>query len=138
MITKVNHIGIAVNDLDAAIKTVKDVFGLEVAGVEEVPSQKVKVAFVPVGDTRLEFLQPTADDSPVAKFLASRGEGMHHIALETDDILGDLKKAEEGGARLIDKEPRPGAHGTKVGFLHPKSTFGVLMELVEEAGEHRS
>ncbi|HHY44550.1 MAG TPA: methylmalonyl-CoA epimerase [Firmicutes bacterium] len=136
MIKKVNHIGIAVNDLDATMKAVKDIFGVEVAGVEEVPSQKVKVAFVPVGDTRLEFLEPTAEDSPIAKFLASRGEGMHHIALETDDVAGDLKKAEEGGARLIDREPRPGAHGTKVGFLHPKSTFGVLMELVEEAGEH--
>jgi len=136
MIKKVNHIGIAVNDLDATMKAVKDIFGVEVAGVEEVPSQKVKVAFVPVGDTRLEFLEPTAEDSPIAKFLASRGEGMHHIALETRDVAGDLKKAEEGGARLIDREPRPGAHGTKVGFLHPKSTFGVLMELVEEAGEH--
>ena len=136
MIKKVNHIGIAVNDLDATMKAVKDIFGVEVAGVEEVPSQKVKVAFVPVGDTRLEFLEPTAEDSPIARFLASRGEGMHHIALETDDVAGDLKKAEEGGARLIDREPRPGAHGTKVGFLHPKSTFGVLMELVEEAGEH--
>ncbi|HHY75218.1 MAG TPA: methylmalonyl-CoA epimerase [Firmicutes bacterium] len=138
MIKKVNHIGIAVSSLDAAMKIVKDVFGLEVTGVEEVPSQKVKVAFVPVGDTRLELLEPTAEDSPISKFLATRGEGMHHIALETDDVAGDLRKAEEAGARLIDKEPREGAHGTKVGFLHPKSTFGVLMELVEEPGEHKS
>lgn len=138
MVKKVNHIGIAVSSLDAAMKIVKDVFGLEVTGVEEVPSQKVKVAFVPVGDTRLELLEPTAEDSPISKFLATRGEGMHHIALETDDVAGDLRKAEEAGARLIDKEPREGAHGTKVGFLHPKSTFGVLMELVEEPGEHKS
>jgi methylmalonyl-CoA epimerase len=136
MITKVNHIGIAVSDLGSAVKTLKDVFGLEVAGYEEVESQKVKVAFVPLGDTRLELLQPTSEDSAVAKFLSSRGEGMHHIALETDSVAADLKKAEEGGARLIDKEPRPGAHGTMVGFVHPKSTFGVLLELLEETGKH--
>lgn len=135
MITKVNHIGIAVNDLDAALKTLKDVFGLEVQGIEEVASQKVKVGFVPVGETRIELLQPTCEDSSVAKFLAAKGEGMHHIAIQSDDVALALKKAEEGGARLIDKEPRPGAHGTMVGFVHPKSTFGTLIEIVQETGK---
>ncbi|HHW26895.1 MAG TPA: methylmalonyl-CoA epimerase [Firmicutes bacterium] len=136
MITKVNHLGIAVNSLEQAAKTLKDAFGLEVTKVEEVPSQKVRVAFVPVGDTRLELLEPTSEDSPVAKFLASRGEGLHHIALETGEISQALKDAEANGVRLIDKEPREGAHGTKVGFVHPKSTFGVLFELVQEDPNH--
>lgn len=127
-----DHIAIAVQDLDAALNTLKDVFGIVAAHVEEVPSQKVKVGFVPIGDTRLELVQPTAEDSATAKFIATRGEGLHHVALATDDVAAALKKAEEGGARLIDKEPRPGAHGTRVGFVHPKSTFGALIELVEE------
>lgn len=135
MINKVDHIAIAVSDLEAALKTLKDAFGVEAAHIEEVPSQKVKVGFVPLGGTRLELVQPTAEDSSTAKFMATRGEGLHHIALGTDDVAAALKKAEEGGARLIDKEPRPGAHGTKVGFVHPKSTFGTLIELVEE-GKH--
>jgi methylmalonyl-CoA/ethylmalonyl-CoA epimerase len=132
VITKVDHIAIAVSDLDAALKTLKDCFGIEAEHVEEVPSQKVKVGFVPLGDTRLELVQPTAEDSSTAKFIASRGEGLHHIALGTDDVTSALKKVEESGARLIDKEPRPGAHGTRVGFVHPKSTFGAMIELVEQ------
>ncbi|MGI6631931.1 MAG: methylmalonyl-CoA epimerase [Bacillota bacterium] len=136
MITKINHIGIAVNDLDSALKVLKDTFGVEAEGIEEVESQKVRVGFVPLGDTRIELLQPTSDDSAVAKFLAARGEGMHHIALQADDAAAALKKAEEGGARLIDKEPRPGAHGTMVGFIHPKSTFSTLIEVVQESEKH--
>lgn len=131
MIKKMDHIAIAVRDLDASLKTLKDVFGIEAAHVEEVASQKVKVAFIPLGDTRIELVQPTAEDSATAKFIATRGEGLHHIALGTDDVGGALKTAEDAGARLIDKEPRPGAHGTRVGFVHPKSTFGTLIELVE-------
>ncbi len=132
MITKVNHLGIAVRDLEEAIKTLKEAFGLDVSGVEEVPSQKVKIAFVPIGETRLELLEPTCEDSAVAKFLQSRGEGLHHVALETTDVAKGLKDAEDKGMRLIDKAPREGAHGTKVGFIHPKSTLGVLFELVQE------
>lgn len=135
MIEKVHHIGIAVQDLDAALRVLKEVFGVEAANVEEIPSLKVKVGFVPIGDTQLELVQPTALDSTTAKFIATRGEGLHHIALGTCDVTAALKKAEEGGAKLIDKEPRPGAHGTRIGFLHPKSTFGTLIELVEE-GKH--
>jgi methylmalonyl-CoA epimerase len=132
VITKVNHIGIAVNDIEAALEVLKGAFGVEAAGTEEVAAQKVRVAFIPLGDTRLELLQPTSEEASVARFLATRGEGMHHIALESDDVALDLRKAEESGARLIDGEPRPGAHGTKVGFIHPKSTFGTMFELVEE------
>jgi methylmalonyl-CoA/ethylmalonyl-CoA epimerase len=132
MITKVNHLGIAVRDLEQAAKTLKEAFGLDVSSVLEVSSQKVRVAFVPVGETRLELLEPTCEDSAVAKFLASKGEGLHHVALETTDVAKGLKDAEANGMRLIDKEPREGAHGTKVGFVHPKSTFGVLFELVQE------
>ena len=132
MIKKVHHIAIAVSDLDAALKTLKDCFGIEATSVEEVPSQKVKVGFVPLGDTRLELVQPTSEESTTAKFIATRGEGLHHIAFGTDDAAADLKKVETAGGRLIDKEPRPGAHGTMVGFVHPKSTFGTLIELVEE------
>ncbi len=135
MINKVDHIAIAVSDLDAALKTLKEAFGVGADHMEEVASQKVKVGFVPLGGTRLELVQPTAEDSATAKFIATRGEGLHHIALGTDDVAAALKKAEESGARLIDKEPRPGAHGTKVGFVHPKSTFGTMIELVEQ-GKH--
>ena len=131
MIKRVDHIAIAVADLDAALKTLKDLFGVEAVHIEEVPAQKVRVGFVPIGDTKLELVQPTSEDAGTAKFIATRGEGLHHIALGTDDVAGSLKKAEEGGARLIDKEPRPGAHGARVGFVHPKSTFGVMIELVE-------
>jgi len=131
MIKRVDHIAIAVSDLDAALKTLKDLFGVEAVHIEEIPAQKVRVGFVPIGDTKLELVQPTSEDAGTAKFIATRGEGLHHIALGTDDVAGSLKKAEEGGARLIDKEPRPGAHGARVGFVHPKSTFGVMIELVE-------
>lgn len=131
MLTKINHLGIAVKDLDSAVNLFKAAFNLEVAGIEEVPSQKVRVAFLPVGESRLELLEPTSEDSAVAKFLAKRGEGFHHLALETDSIEETLKVAANQGLRLIDKEPRPGAHGTKVAFIHPKSTLGVLIELVQ-------
>lgn len=132
MIKKIHHLGIAVQNLDAAVKVLEDTLGVKCQNREVVESQKAKVAFIPIGESRLELLEPTSEDSTIGKFLAQRGEGFHHLALESDDVASDLKKAEAGGARLIDKEPRPGAHGTKVGFLHPKSTLGVLIELVEE------
>jgi len=132
MIKRVHHLAIAVQNLDTAVKTLEKALGIGATSQEEVESQKVRVAFVPVGETRLELLEPTSEESTIAKFLSTRGEGFHHVAFETDDVAGDLKKAEENGLRLIDKEPRPGAHGTKVAFIHPKSTLGVLIELVEE------
>ena len=135
MLKKIHHLGSAVNDLEQAVNVLKEAFNLEVGGIEEVPSQQVRVAFLPVGESRLELLEPTSEESAVGKFLAKRGEGFHHVAFETDSIEEALKLAESKGLRLIDKQPRPGAHGTKVAFIHPKSTFGVLVELVQEGDE---
>ncbi len=135
MIRKIDHLGIAVNDLEKSVNILKAAFNLDVGGIEEVSSQQVKVAFLPVGESRLELLEPTSEDSAVAKFLAKRGEGFHHVAFETDSIEESLKVAESQELRLIDKQPRPGAHGTKVAFIHPKSTFGVLIELVQKANQ---
>lgn len=131
MIKHISHIGIAVKDLDEGIAFYEKL-GLTLEGVEEVPSQKVKVAFFPVGDTRIELLAATADDSPVAKFIEKRGEGIQHIAFAVDDLPEALKYSEEQGIRLIDKEPRPGAHKADIAFLHPRSTGGVLIELCKE------
>ncbi|HNX01480.1 MAG TPA: methylmalonyl-CoA epimerase [Candidatus Cloacimonadota bacterium] len=131
MIQKISHIGIAVKDLDEAIKFYQSI-GLTLEGIEEVPSQKVKVAFFPVGETRIELLMPTSEDSPVAKFIEKKGEGIHHMALGVDALEESLRDAENSGIQLIDKEPRPGAHGADIAFLHPKSTFGVLLEYCKE------
>lgn len=124
----IEHIGIAVNSLDTSIPYYENVLGLECYAIEEVPDQKVKTAFFKLGDTKIELLEPTDDESPVAKFIAKKGEGMHHIAYAMEDVGSALKEAEEKGLRLIDKEPRQGAEGMKIGFLHPKSTNGVLTE----------
>ena len=131
MLKKVNHIGIAVRSIEEA-KMFYEVMGLQVEGYEVVEEQEVKVAFVPVGETRIELLEPTSEDSPVAKFIAKRGEGIHHIAFEVDDIEKALEVLKENGVRLIDEEPRRGAHGTRIAFLHPKSTNGVLIEICQE------
>ncbi len=132
MINKLSHIGIAVKDLDKAIEFYQSM-GLELESIEVVESQKIKVAFFTVGkECRLELLCPTSEDSPVAKFIEKKGEGIQHIALAVDDLPAELQKAEEKGIRLIDKEPRPGAHGADIAFLHPKSTGGVLLELCKE------
>jgi methylmalonyl-CoA epimerase len=131
MIKKLNHIGIAVKDLDAAIEFYRKL-GLEVEGTEVVESQKVKVAFIPVGDTRIELLAATSEDSPIAKFIEKRGEGIQHLALSVDNIEKQIELAEEHGIQMIDKEPRPGAHNTKIAFAHPKSTNGVLVEFCQE------
>ena len=131
MIKKISHIGIAVKDLEAGIAFYEKL-GLVLEAVEEVPSQKVKVAFFPCGDTRIELLAPTAEDSPIAKFIEKKGEGIQHIAFGVDDLPAELATAEAKGIQLIDKEPRPGAHGADIAFLHPKSTSGVLIELCKE------
>jgi methylmalonyl-CoA/ethylmalonyl-CoA epimerase len=135
MIDKINHIGIAVKDLDEAIAFYRKL-GLEVEGTETVESQKVKVAFIPVGDTRIELLAATDDESPIAKFIEKRGEGIQHLAFSVSDISSELKNAESEGIRLIDKEPRVGAHNSKIAFLHPKSTNGVLVELCQESEDN--
>ncbi|HHW55341.1 MAG: methylmalonyl-CoA epimerase [bacterium] len=130
-ISKVDHIGIAVKDLEEALKLYRDILQLEVTGVEEVPDQKVKVAFIPVGESKVELLEPTTDDSPVAKFIAKRGEGIHHITFRVDNLEKALEEAKAAGIRLIDETPRLGAGGAKIAFLHPKSTGGVLLELCQ-------
>ncbi len=132
MIKKISHIGIAVEDLDQALKAFEKILGVSCTGTEEVSSQKVKVAFLPVGETNLELLEGTAVDSPISKFLEKGGRGVHHLAFEVDDITGELERLKASGVRLIDQEARPGAHGTKVAFIHPKDSSKVLCELVEQ------
>lgn len=131
MIKKVDHIGIVVRDVEEA-RQAYEALGLKVTHVKEVAEQKVIVAFLPVGDTEIELVQPTTADSGVAGFLEKRGEGLHHICLEVDDIEATLADLKARGMRLIDQEPRPGAFG-RVAFLHPKSAHGVLIELVEKS-----
>jgi methylmalonyl-CoA epimerase len=128
MIKKIDHLGIAVKSIDTARKFYEEVLGLICKKEEVIASQKVRTAFYTVGDIHIELLEPTADDSPVAKFLNKNGEGFHHIAYRTDDIIGQLEAAKENGCRLIHETPIEGAGGKQVAFLHPKSTLGVLTE----------
>ena len=126
--THIEHIGIAVKSLAEAIPFYETVLGLTCYAVEEVKDQKVKTAFFIVGQTKIELLESTDPDGPIGKFIEKKGEGIHHIAFAQEDIAASLKNAEENGVQLIDKNPRKGAEGLNIGFLHPKSTFGVLME----------
>jgi methylmalonyl-CoA/ethylmalonyl-CoA epimerase len=128
---KINHLGIATKGIDEALKFWADSLGLENIHTETVEDQKVRVAMLPVGESRIELLEPTSDDSPISKFLEKRGGGIHHIAVEVDDIEKALEKLRSQGARLIDEKPRIGAEGCLVAFVHPGSTGGVLLELVE-------
>ena len=128
---KIDHIGIAVRSLAEAAKVYEDVVGLRVSGYDEVEDQHVRVAMLPVGDSRIELLEPTDAQSPIEKFMAKRGEGLHHIALSVDNIEEALARFKAAGARLIDDVPRPGAHNTRIAFIHPSTTHGVLLELVE-------
>ena len=134
MTKKINHIGVAVRSIDAATPFYRDVLGMVFEGTEVVAEQKVKVAFFSVGESRVELLEPTADDSPVAKFLEKNGEGTHHVAYEVDDLVATLARLKAAGVRLIDEVPRCGAHGTKIAFLHPKASGGVLTELCQGGG----
>ena len=131
---RVDHIGIAVSDVAAALAFYRDALGLAVDEAEEVPSQRVRAHFIPAGETALELLEATSDDSPIAKYLAKRGPGIHHITLAVPDIRAALVRLKERGIRLIDEEPRPGAHGSLVAFVHPGSAHGVLVELKERPG----
>lgn len=131
-ITHIEHIGIAVKDLNEAIAYYENVLGLTCYAVEEVADQKVKTAFFMVGQTKIELLESTAPDGPVAGFIEKRGEGIHHIAFAVDGIAETLQAAESKGVRLIDNAPRAGAEGLNIAFLHPKSTFGVLTEFCEK------
>ncbi|HDN74522.1 MAG TPA: methylmalonyl-CoA epimerase [Archaeoglobus sp.] len=130
MVRKIDHVGIAVKNLEEAIKTYR-ALGLEVSEIEEVKEQKVRVAMLPVGESRIELLEATSPDSAIAKFIERRGEGIHHLAINVSNIDEALKNAKDSGLTLIDEKPRMGAGGKKVAFVHPKSTHGVLLEFVE-------
>ncbi len=131
MVKKVDHIGIAVESLDEALKFYEEVLGMKLQGIEVVEEQKVKVAFLPIGDTEIELLESTDKEGPIAKFIEKKGEGIQHIAYRVDDIEKALQEMREKGIRLIDEKPRYGAGGAKIAFLHPKSTKGVLVELCQ-------
>jgi methylmalonyl-CoA/ethylmalonyl-CoA epimerase len=129
MKARLDHIGIAVGDLGEALKFYRDALGLDVEAPEEVASQRVRAHFIPTGEAAIELLEATADDSPIAKYVAKRGPGIHHLTLRVDDIRAVLARLKEKGVRLIDEAPREGAHGSLVAFIHPASTHGVLVEL---------
>ena len=131
-ISHIEHIGIAVKDLQKAIQYYENILGLKCYAIEEVKDQKVKTAFFMVGQTKIELLESTSEDGPIAKFVEKRGEGIHHLAFAVNDIEKSLHEVEQKGIRLIDKQPRKGAEGLDIGFLHPKSTFGVLTEFCEK------
>jgi len=131
MVKKVDHIGVAVKNLEDSLKFYQDTLGLELAGVEVVEEQKVRVAFLPVGDTEIELLESTDPEGPIAKYIDKKGEGMQHIAYKVENIEEAIKEMEENGVRMIDKTPRYGAGGAKIAFCHPKSTKGVLVELCQ-------
>ena len=131
---KIDHIGIATNGIDDALRFWRDALGLEVRHTELVEEQGVRVAMLPAGEPRVELLEPTGPDSPVAKFISKRGAGIHHVAVSVPDIRAALARLKAEGARLIDEEPRDGAGGCLIAFVHPASAGGVLLELVEHAG----
>lgn len=131
MIKKVDHIGIAVQNLEETLQFYTETLGIELQGIETVEEQKVKVAFLPVGDTEIELLESTEPDGPIAKFIEKKGEGIQHIALRVDNIELAIEEMKAKGIKMIDEKPRYGAGGAKIAFCHPKSTKGVLVELTE-------
>ncbi|NMA91499.1 MAG: methylmalonyl-CoA epimerase [Firmicutes bacterium] len=131
MLKKIDHLGVAVRDLEAALHIFRDQLGIDVDGVEEVAEQKVKVAFLPLGESKIELLQSTDPEGPVARFIERRGEGIQHIAFRVENLEESLGRLKSKGVRLIDEKPRRGAGGARVAFIHPKSTCGVLIELCE-------
>jgi len=135
MIRKIQHIGVAVRKLDDAIPFYRDVLGLDLVGIEEVAEQKIRAAVFRVGESTIEVIESTSPDGPVGRFLEKNGEGIHHLCFQVEDAAAALARAKEKGARLIDETPRVGVHGMKIGFLHPKSTFGVLTEFAQEGDD---
>ncbi len=131
-LSHIEHIGIAVNNLDDAIEYYENTLGLKCYAIEEVVDQKVKTAFLKIGQTKIELLESTDPNGPIGKFIEKRGQGIHHIAFATNNIEDALTNVEKKGVRLIDKTPRKGAEGLDIAFLHPKSTFGVLTELCQD------
>ena len=133
MIRKIDHLGIAVRSLDEGLALWGDLLGLESAGAETVAEQGVRTAFLNVGETRLELLEPTGPDTPVGRFLHKRGPGFHHVCFLVEDLEAALRQLQSRGVRLVDEQPRDGAQGSKVAFLHPGSTGGVLVELKQKS-----
>jgi methylmalonyl-CoA epimerase len=134
MVKRISHLGLAVKDLDAAIQLYEQVFGLRIEHRWVAETDRMEAATFRVGELEIELMQPLEDDSPVGRFIARRGEGIHHIAYRVDDVADGLHRAREAGLATIDEEPRAGGDGrTLIGFLHPRSTFGVLTELEQEA-----
>jgi len=136
MLKKINHIAVAVNNIEEAAKFYQDVMGLTLTGVEVVTAQKTRVGFFKIGESNIELVQPAEPDSPLVKFLDTKGPGIHHICFEVDNVEAEVKAYLDKGATLIDQKPRPGAHNTKVAFIHPKSSSGVLIELCELPKDH--
>lgn len=134
-ISHIEHIGIAVKNLEESILYWEKIFGLKCYAVEEVKDQKVKTAFFMVGQTKIELLESTDPEGPIGKFIENKGEGIHHMAFAVNDLEKALAETETNGIRLIDKEPRKGAEGLHIGFLHPKATYGVLTELCEDKNQ---
>lgn len=128
MLKKIDHLGIAVKSIDEARTFFEDILGFTCEKIEVVESQNVKTAFFSIGETHIELLEPTSDESPIAKFLEKKGQGIHHVAYQTDDIMAQLDTAKENGCKIINETPVEGAGGKQVAFLHPKSTLGVLTE----------
>ena len=130
--THIEHIGIAVKNLNESIKYYEEIFNLKCYAIEEVKDQKVRTAFFQIGETKIELLESTEPDGPVGKFIEKKGEGVHHISFAVNNLNGTLKEIEAKGIQLIDKQPRNGAEGLEIAFLHPRSTYGVLTELCEK------
>jgi len=133
MLKKINHIAVAVNNVEEAAKFYEQVLGLKLTGVEVVTAQKTKVGFFKIGESNIELVEPAEPDSPLVKFLETKGQGIHHICFEVEDVEAEVKAYLDKGATMVDQKPRPGAHNTKVAFVHPKSSNGVLIELCELA-----
>jgi methylmalonyl-CoA/ethylmalonyl-CoA epimerase len=131
MLKKINHIAIAVNNIEEAAQFYQDILGLTLSDIEVVAAQKTKAGFFRIGESNIELVQPAEPDSPLVKFLETKGPGIHHICFEVDDIETEVKAFLEKGAMMVDQKPRAGAHNTKVAFIHPKSSSGVLIELCE-------
>jgi len=136
MVKRIDHIAIAVHDIDEVARFYTGILKLDLSGVEVVTEQKTKVGFLKIGESNIELVQPASDDSPLVKFLETRGPGIHHICLEVEDIEKEVEELKMRGVRMIDEAPRPGAHNTKVAFIHPKSSGGVLIELNQLPEDH--
>ena len=136
MFTKIDHIGIAVRSIDEKLPLYRDILGLPFLGDEIVPSQRVRVAFFQIGESMIELLEPTSDDSPIAKYLERHGEGIHHLAAGCDDIVAARERAAQHGLRLLSDEPLDGAHGKLISFVHPRDTGGVLLEFTQRKQNH--